>query len=99
MSDRILHLTLKKKWFDLIANKDKIIEYRQCKPYWIERLDGKTFDEVHFRNGYAKDSPFMRVEWLGCRLMNLKHEPANGEVLNGLTYGILLGEILEERRK
>lgn len=35
---RILHLTLKRKWFDRIACGDKKEEYRDIKPYWVNRL-------------------------------------------------------------
>ena len=59
---KILHLTLKKKWFDMIASGEKKEEYREVKPYWNKRLDGKEFDAIKFRNGYAKDSPEMLVE-------------------------------------
>lgn len=88
---KILHLTLKKKWFDMIASGDKSEEYREIKPYWISRLvDGldhptdyekrfgftfmwkgcgphsmrsaEHYDIVQFRNGYAKDSPIVRVK-------------------------------------
>ena len=58
----ILHLTLHRQWFDQIANGTKKIEYREAKPYWISRLEGQTFDEVHFRNGYHREAPFMRVK-------------------------------------
>lgn len=34
----ILHLPLKKKWFDLINARIKKEEYREIKPYWIKRL-------------------------------------------------------------
>jgi hypothetical protein len=34
----ILHLTLKKKYFDMIASGVKKEEYREVKPYWISRL-------------------------------------------------------------
>lgn len=59
---RILHLTLKRKWFLEIAFGKKRCEYRLVKPYWIARLLYREFDEIHFRNGYRADSPFMRVE-------------------------------------
>lgn len=61
---RILHLTLKKKWFDMIASGEKREEYRELKPYWHKRLmgKGKTYDAIKFRNGYSKDSPTMVVE-------------------------------------
>lgn len=41
---KILHLTLKKKWFDMIASGEKKEEYREVKPYWINRL---TWHEYH----------------------------------------------------
>jgi len=100
---QILHLTLKKKWFDLIASGQKNVEYREYKPYWEKRLVGKEFQEVHFRNGYRKESPFMRIECLGIihvlpgtggGLFNLKH----GEDVNGWQFAIHLGKLLEVRR-
>lgn len=33
-----LKLTLKKKWFDMVASGVKIEEYREIKPYWMQRL-------------------------------------------------------------
>lgn len=64
---KTLHLTLKKKWFDMIASGEKKEEYREDKAYWRRRLlhrgivaDGKLFHEVQFRNGYRADSPKMR---------------------------------------
>ncbi len=73
---RVLHLTLKKKWFDMIASGEKKEEYREFKPYWVSRLcsgfpsvyDTKDFDIVQFKNGYAKDAPTIRVKWEGCDL-------------------------------
>lgn len=70
MAKKILYLTLKKKYFDAIANRKKFLEFREIKDYWIKRFfnpDGtvRKFDEIHFRNGYTKDRPFMRVKWNG----------------------------------
>lgn len=39
----VLHLTLKKKWFDMIASGEKKEEYREIKPYWIKRLLYSSF--------------------------------------------------------
>ena len=36
--DRILRLTLKRKWFDMIASGEKLEEYREVKDYWVRRL-------------------------------------------------------------
>lgn len=62
---RVLHMTLKKKWFDMIASGEKKEEYREIKPYWASRIEGKEFDVVCFRNGYAKDAPTIVVDFLG----------------------------------
>lgn len=35
---RVLHLTLKKRWFDMIASGEKKEEYRELKDYWGYRL-------------------------------------------------------------
>ena len=31
-----LHLTLNKKWFDMILSGEKTEEYREIKPYWTK---------------------------------------------------------------
>lgn len=104
---KILHLTLKKKWFDLIASGEKIIEYRRVKNYWRSRLIDytagigrkfKDFDEIHLHNGDKKESPFMRIRWVGISVIDSKyHKPDNGEKLKGMQFTIFLGEILEIR--
>jgi len=35
---KTLHLTLKKKWFDMILSGEKKEEYREIKPHWTKRL-------------------------------------------------------------
>ncbi len=65
---RILHLTLNKKWFDMIVSDIKKEEYREMKPYWETRLIGKEFDIIRFKNGYAKDCLEMDVEFKGVRI-------------------------------
>jgi hypothetical protein len=59
---KILHLTLKKQWFDMIASGVKREEYREMKPYWHKRLANRKYDAIQFRNGYSKDAPTMLVE-------------------------------------
>lgn len=93
---RILHLTLHRKWFDAIATGEKKEEYRSPTPYWEKRLlkyepgvglySMVQFDEIHFRNGYAKDAPWMRVKWEGMSDGIFEGEPV---------FAIGLGKILE----
>lgn len=50
--EKILYLTLKKQWFDLIHSGIKTEEYRKIKPYWIKRLTkckgNNSFDKTGF---------------------------------------------------
>ena len=104
MNKKILHLTLTRHWFDLIARNIKKREYREYKPYWEKRLlhgpDGEPnkFDEVWFKNGYRKDAPFMRVK---CENIALSGKdwitPKHGEILHKAEIVIFLGDILEVR--
>lgn len=77
---KVLHLTLKKKYFDMIASGEKKEEYRQDKMYWKNRFvkEGywhsqtcKDFDVIKFRNGYSKNAPVLLVECLGIKLCDL----------------------------
>ena len=61
---KILYLTLKKKWFDMILSGAKKEEYREVKPYWNGRLHTESFDVIKFRNGYKKESPWFIIELL-----------------------------------
>lgn len=72
---KVLYLTLKKRWFDMIASGEKKEEYREIKPYWEKKLEGHyvefdealEFDVVRFaRGGHFKDTlPQITVECLG----------------------------------
>ena len=98
---KILHLTLKKIWFDLIASGQKKNEYREYKDYWKTRLmeshmEFKQYDEIHFRNGYGNDKPFMRVECLSIGYIN---GSKINYLLNNVQYfDIRLGKVLEVRQ-
>lgn len=83
---QILHLTLHKIWFDKIVAGEKTEEYRALTPHWNQRLVGKSYDEIHFRNGYSKNAPWMRVECLGIGF---------GEWQGEACYVLKLGRILE----
>ena len=88
----ILHLTLKKKWFDLILSGKKTEEYREIKPYWEKRLMGKTYDKVIFRNWYGNYAPWFAIELKGITQGIGKSEWGAEE---GKTYFVLsLGEII-----
>lgn len=106
---KILHLTLKRKWFDMIASGEKKEVYRELKPYWWKRLGywydsdretgywdygfSKMPDVILFKNGYAKNAPSIQVE---CE--NIEIGPAKPEWSDnwqGDVFIIKLGEILK----
>ncbi len=82
---KILHLTLFKKWFIEILKEIKKTEYREIKPYWTKKLfnsDGspKKYDYIIFKNGYSRNAPEIKVEFLGIRKKD-KYEIALGKIL------------------
>jgi hypothetical protein len=46
---KVLHLTLKKKWFDMIVSGEKKEEYREVKEYWAKRFVKAINYELGFR--------------------------------------------------
>lgn len=79
---RILHLTLHREFFERIAEGSKKEEYRDRTDYWKTRLEGRDYDIIRFRNGYAANAPELDVEWKG---LNARRKDC---------YAIKLGKIL-----
>lgn len=79
---KLLHLTLNKKWFDMILSGEKTEEYREIKPYWTRRFTYKSnipnafkfFDKVRFVNGYGADKPAFVAELNGIVIGSGKSE-------------------------
>jgi hypothetical protein len=108
MANKILHLTLKKKWFDMIASGEKKEEYREVKDYWVKRLlnhfefiefpkgweyVSREFDLVVFKNGYSTNAPTMTVECKGIVIGKAVSEWSDN--WQGNVFKIKLGEIKE----
>jgi hypothetical protein len=85
----ILHLNLHREFFALIAARTKRIEYRSQTPYWRKRLEGRKYNVIQFRNGYATNAPVMEVKFRGLRRY--------GKGRNAY-YAVLLGKILQIKR-
>ena len=77
---KILHLNLYRKYFDAIANGTKTTEYRDKTDYWKKRIEGREYDIIKFRNGYAKDAPTMLVEYNGYDITD-RYEIKLGKIL------------------
>lgn len=95
----ILHLTLHRLWFDEIARGRKTEEYRNPSPYWHARFEPLLTllfwppeSEIHFRNGYRPDSPFMRVAWVGIERRKIGSYLLR---IHGEVYVLKLGAVLE----
>lgn len=111
MKKTILYLTVHRQWFDLIAKGIKKREFRMITTYWYTRLCNhdyfgdildekkfKKFDEIHIRNGYRPDSPFMRIQHIKTDLTPpklIKYSDGTNLHLKGSCYQIHLGDILE----
>ncbi len=81
----VLHLNLHREFFAAIADGAKKTEYRTRTPYWRTRLEGRRYDLIKFRNGYATKAPEMLVQFRGLRRISKWGKPQ---------YAILLGRIL-----
>ena len=67
----VLHLTLKKQWFDMIASGEKKEEYREIKLYWIKRLiDKNLFDSVPDFMDWLENPPHGVTLGLVCNNFN-----------------------------
>jgi ASC-1-like (ASCH) protein len=86
---RVLHLNLYREFFAQIAAGTKQIECRRHTRYWRRRMEGRHYDVIHFRSGYATQAPEMLVEFLGVRSIRRWGKPH---------YVIRLGRILRIKR-
>lgn len=89
---KTLNLVLKYCWFDLIKSGAKSFEYREYKPYWNKKFEGRTgeYKFVKFRRGYGKNAEIMlfKIEniWLYDGENDLNLRPV---------WAIYLGERIE----
>ena len=91
----ILHLTIKKQWFDMILSGVKTEEYRDIKPYYNFRLIGKEYDTVVFRNGYASNAPQFTMELKSITLSTGK--PEWGAEESKVYFVLSLGKIINTK--
>lgn len=73
---RVLHLPLKREFFDAIKAGTKLEEYRLRNDYWMARLENCTYDAIELMLGYpsADDTERrIRLPWRGYRVTMLTH--------------------------
>jgi hypothetical protein len=104
---KVLHLTLKKKWFDMIASGEKKEEYRAMSDYWFSRFasckiegtkilaDFTEYSHIHFYNGAAFSTiyPNFKIEFKGMKTGEGKEEW--GAEPGKKYFVISLGEIIK----
>ena len=64
----------------------KLLNIEKKTDYWKKRIEGRDYDYIHFRNGYAKVAPTMLVKYNGYEV------GFNGI---GEEYRIKIGKIIE----
>lgn len=106
---KTLHLTLKKKWFDMIASGEKKEEYRDLNHYWAMRLTllrhwhpsftasdllPREFNQIVFANGgHFGDVPKIRLKCTGIEVC--EGRPEWGAEPGKKYFVIKLGERLD----
>ena len=86
MMNKVLHLVLKRKYFERIYNGTKKTEYRDFTPYWQKRIEGKHYTHIKFQLAYTKNPPTMLVEILDRNIVEYKGKKS---------YAFDLGKIIE----
>lgn len=94
VSLRVLRLTLKRRWFDMIAAGIKRDEYRVPSDWILSRLIGKQYDVVEFSNGYGKHVPKVVVQYRGWHRNQGRVKPEWGGIPGQRYVVIRLGSVL-----
>ena len=101
---KILHLTLKKRWYDMILSGQKKEEYREIKKYWDIRfkryLEEKKKNQkmaIKFTNGYGEGRPCF---YISLRGFTVGHGVSKWGAETGQEYHVLkLGKVLDSEQK
>lgn len=89
-----LTLSVKKENFDLIKSGKKTVEYREVKPYWTKRLEGKDYNNIIITLGYPKKddlSKRIKFKYNGYGHVSIRHKQFDGEKITKV-YEIYLSE-------
>lgn len=98
MSKKILHLNLKKEYFNDIKDNKKDLEFRLHNDYWKKRLINREYDEVHFKLGYPKSDDkdkIIKRKYIGYQILNINHNHFNNRELTKV-FAIPTTERLED---
>lgn len=99
----ILNLTIKRRWFDMIASGEKREEYRSADNRQVAVTYKRLFNYgwpsascMILRNGYSMGSPALAVRVYGIMLRNGNDSihPEWGEPTDRTHFAIMLGDVL-----
>jgi ASC-1-like (ASCH) protein len=99
VGERVLHLPLKRVYFDAIKAGDKLYEYRLATDYWRKRIVGREYDRIVLTMGYpAATDAERRIErpWRGYRCEQITHEHFGDKPVEVLAIKVNLS--MEEAR-
>lgn len=71
---KTLHLTLKKRWFDMIQSGEKCEEYREIKNYWFRRIYGLYITDPGSGKLHTDDAVYATLSQNHNLIMS-KHPP------------------------
>lgn len=93
-SSKILHLHLKKEWYNMILSGVKTEEYRDETEYWRKRLANKNYTHILFYYGYTKTRMLLPILYIKEGVGRTDWgAPSNKNV-----YIFGLGKIIDENR-
>lgn len=92
---KVLHLSVKSKWYKDIESGIKDEEYRLMNDYWKKRLESKDYDLIYIKLGYPAKDDFSRImvfKYQGFNKKSIVHEEFGRQVL---VYAINLGKRIQ----
>lgn len=96
---KVLTLSLKRKWYDMIASGEKTEEYREIKPYWIKRMYLCNYDAVTFTLGYPKADDKSRRMTFRVKDIHVSYGREEWGAEKGVEYFVIsLGERIKEEQ-
>lgn len=88
MTRRVLFLSVKKQWFDMIVSGEKKEEYREDKAYWKVRFSPWKFTMSNHgkRMDMEKREPYTHVVFINGRNPNV--DPTVEKKIESITKGL-----------
>lgn len=91
---KVLHLNVKKEYFQMVKVGDKIEEFRIYNDYWIKKLS-KSYDCIYYKCGYPRNDDRDKIicfKYDGFSIRNIKHKEFGDKEVK--VFAIRLGKKL-----